>query len=449
MKRERYKPQISSLFSAVKSQGKNIKTFGLGLCELKLKPSRQVLRVFLPLSLRGLLAVGGSVAFSVIARRRKAPTKQSQSTKPLENKMKTSKNLFDSVCSFENLHLAYLRARKCKKYRDYVLEFSYNLEQNLLKLRKELLNQTYQHGSYREFIICDAKKRHIRAAPFRDRVVHHALCNIIEPIFDKSFIYDSYACREDKGTHRAIKRLQEFLKIESLLYAHNTSYCLQSDVSKYFNNIDHQILLSLIQRKIKDQKVIWLVKEILNSCHIRKIHENLFDFRITGIPIGNLTSQLFANIYLNELDQFVKHQLRIKYYIRYMDDFLVLHPSKQKLYQIKQETQAFLQKKLNLELHPKKVNIFPVKDGVCFLGYRNFKDYRLLRKDTVKRFIKRTKIYQKKLAHGLMTQKKFNNSLQSWSAYASFANSWRLRKKLLCSLRSPTAPATTTKNGQT
>ena len=126
--------------------------------------------------------------------------------------MKTCKNLFDKICSFENLQLAYLKARKCKRYRSEILKFSYNLEENLLRLQQELLTQTYHHGSYREFIVCDSKKRKIKAAPFRDRVVHHALCNIIEPIFDRGFIYDTYACRENKGTHRAIKRLERFIK---------------------------------------------------------------------------------------------------------------------------------------------------------------------------------------------------------------------------------------------
>lgn len=123
--------------------------------------------------------------------------------------------MFEKICSFENLHLAYLKARKCKRYRDQVLEFSYNLEENLLRLQEELLNQTYQHGDYREFTGYDSKKRRIKAAPFRDRVVHHTLCNIIEPIFDRGFIYSSFACRKEKGTHRAIKRLEKFLKSAS------------------------------------------------------------------------------------------------------------------------------------------------------------------------------------------------------------------------------------------
>jgi len=294
--------------------------------------------------------------------------------------MRSYKNLFEKICSFENLHLAYLKARTCKRYRSYILEFSFYLEENLLKLQEELQNQTYQHGRYREFIIHDSKKRHIKAAPFRDRVVHHALCNIIEPIFDKGFIYDSYACRKGKGTHRGVKRLQKFLKNEL------NKYCLKCDISKYFESIDHQILLSIIQKKISDKKTIWLIREIL---------ESTCEEPGKGIPIGNLTSQLFANIYLNELDQFVKHRLRVRYYLRYMDDFLILGKEKSYLWGILREIQKFLNNNLSLKLHPKKVQILPVRKGIDFLGYRVFKDYRLLRKSTVKRFIKRTKVYLK------------------------------------------------------
>lgn len=325
--------------------------------------------------------------------------------------MKTYNNLFEKICSFKNLHNAFLKARKCKKYRDYVLKFSFNLENNLLKLREELLTQTYLHGNYREFIVYDAKKRHIKAAPFRDRVVHHALCNIIDPIFNKSFVYDSYACRKDKGTHKALKRLRKYLK-NSIMYFtfKNLSYlkifCFQADISKYFNSIDHKVLLCLINKKITDKKVIWLIKNIIDSSYSKKIYQNLFNVKKIGIPIGNLTSQLFANIYLNELDQFVKHQIKIKYYIRYMDDFLVLHYSKKHLHKVKQKIKIFLKQKLELNLHPKKVNIFPIKNGIYFLGYINFKNYRLLNKHTVKRFLRKMKIYQKKLREELITQKK-------------------------------------------
>lgn len=335
--------------------------------------------------------------------------------------------MFNQICSFQNLYSAYLKARKCKRYRDEILKFSYNSEGNLLKLQEELTAQSYKHGGYRKFIVCDSKKRKIKAAPFRDRVVHHALCNYIEPIFDKGFIYDSYACRKGKGTHRAIKRLEKFLKSASDsvgggLLDERKIFCLKCDISKYFDSIDHRILLEVIKRKISDKKVIRLIAEILNSSYEKGPG--------TGIPIGNLTSQLFANIYLNELDQFIKHKLRIRHYLRYMDDFLFLDDDKKELHKIKKQVQEFLEDRLKLELHPKKADIFPVGKGIDFLGYQVFKNYRLLRKSTVKRFVKRMRIYQKMLAKKLLSEKKFNDSLQSWATYAKFADSYKLRKTL-------------------
>ena len=189
-------------------------------------------------------------------------------------------------------------------------------------------------------------------------------------------------------------------------------------------------MLTIIQKKIKDEKTMDLIKKIINSSCERKIYKNLFDFRIVGIPIGNLTSQLFANVYLNALDQFMKHQLREKSYIRYMDDFLILSPNKKELHLLKEKLREFLAGQLKLTLHPKKANIFPAEKGIDFLGYRIFRHYRLLRKSGVKRFIKRTKAYRKKIAKGEMTQEKFAHSLQSWLAYAVFGNSWRLRQKI-------------------
>ena len=341
--------------------------------------------------------------------------------------MKTHKNLFNRICTFDNLHQAYLGARKCKRYRQEILQFSWNLEENLLQIQDELKNQTYKHGQYIKFIIQDSKKREIKAAPFRDRVMHHALCNIIEPIFDHGFIYDSYACRKNKGTHRAIKRLEKFLRSvaereRERVDSRQQIYVLKCDISRYFASIDHKILLLIIKKKITDSKTLWLIKEIINSSFEQKPGR--------GIPIGNLTSQLFANIYLNALDQFVKHTLREKYYIRYMDDFLILDYNKKKLHLLKNQINQFLREKLKLEFHPQKANIFPANLGIDFLGYRIFGTHRLLRKSTVKRFVKRTRSYQKKLKENLMPEEKFNQSLQSWLAYAKFGNSWGLRRDL-------------------
>lgn len=335
--------------------------------------------------------------------------------------MKTHKHLFEKICSFKNLHSAYFKARKSKRYRSYVLKFNFNLEENLLDLQKNLLNLTYQPGPYCEFSICDSKKRLIKAPDFRDRVVHHALCNIIEPIFDKGFIYDSYACRRGKGTHLTIKRLEKFiksLKVKSKENAINAKiYCLKCDISKYFGDINHRLLFGFIAKQIQDKKVLWLVKQIIESDS-------------PGIPIGNLTSQLFANIYLNELDQFIKHHLRIKYYIRYMDDFLILSHDKNYLRSIKEQIRIFLRDYLKLELHPKKAEIFPIDKGVDFLGYIILDNHRRLRKSTVKRFIKRMKIYKKRIIKGKMNKRFFEFSLWSWFAYARFANSWKLRRCL-------------------
>ncbi|MDD3006940.1 MAG: reverse transcriptase/maturase family protein [Candidatus Pacebacteria bacterium] len=346
--------------------------------------------------------------------------------------MKTYKNLYEEICSFENLHLAYLKARKGKRYRNEILEFSYNLEENLLKLQTELRNQTYKHGSYREFIVCDSKKRLIKAAPFRDRVVHHALCNIIEPIFEKGFIYDSYACREGKGTHKAIKRVERFWQSaeDSRGLDEKDLYCLQCDVSKYFDSIDHKTLLAIIKRKIIDGRTLCLIEKIINSDWHKKVFENLFEFRFSGIPIGNLTSQLFANIYLNELDRFVKHSLREKFYVRYMDDFLILSFDKRKLQHLKKVIKEFLTDCLALTLHPKKANIFPISKGIDFLGYRIFRQYKLLRKSTVRRFVKRTKRFRKKLQGGKMAEKKFDDSVRSWLTYAKFGDTRGLLKDM-------------------
>ena len=341
--------------------------------------------------------------------------------------MKTYKKFFNKICSFDNLHLAYLKARKAKRYRSCVLEFSRNLEENLLNIQSNLINLIYKPGPYKEFIIYDSKKRQIKAPEFSDRIVHHALLNIIEPIFDRGFIYDSYACRKNKGVHRAVKRLEYFLRslsVKSWVQEEEYKtrpriYCLKCDISKYFESINHEILFNLLKKKIADQKVLILFKKIIDSIPSEK-----------GIPIGNLTSQFFANVYLNELDQFIKHCLRCRYYLRYMDDFLILDFHKKKLHQTKEIIRGFLKDELKLELHPQKTNIFPTNKGIDFLGYVVFDHYKLLRKSTVKRFLNRTKFYKRKLIERKISKKQFNFSLNAWLGYAGFANSYQLRKNL-------------------
>jgi retron-type reverse transcriptase len=321
--------------------------------------------------------------------------------------MKTHSNIFEKAFSFENLLAAYMRARRGKQGRHEIATFGWRLEAKLLQLREELLSGSYAHGAYRHFIVSDSKRREIQAAPFRDRVVHHAVVAALEPIFEKGFIYDTYACRVGKGTQAALERFEQF--------SHVSSYVLSMDISKYFANIDHAILFSLLKRKIRDTRMLALCQCIIAST------ENSPG---RGIPIGNLTSQLFANMYLNEFDQYAKHTLRLRRYIRYMDDVAILSDDKKELHEVKEAAAAFLHERLGLTLHPRKVQLMPTETGVDFLGYRIYPHYRQLRKSTVTRFIARMK--REKLRGGGASK----DSIRSWLVYAREANSHGLLRSL-------------------
>jgi retron-type reverse transcriptase len=336
--------------------------------------------------------------------------------------MKRYSNLFGKIYEFGNLMKAYYDAAKCKRYTPRIMEFTYDLERNVLKLQEELLSQRYRHGGYQEFYVYDPKKRKISAASFRDRVAHHALCNVIEPIFERTFIHDSYACRAGKGTHAAVDRLTGFLRESS--YVDTGCYALKCDIRKYFESIDHKILLELIMRKIKDWKTIWLIGEILKS--------NDTD---SGIPIGNLTSQLFANIYLDKLDHFVKEGLRIRHYIRYVDDFVILENSKKTLHGTKEKIRSFLSERLKLALHPKKQVIFPAYLGIDFLGYKVWTKHTLLRKQNVRRMRWKLKKFQRLYQDGTVSLEKIRQSIASWLGHAAHANTYNLRKKLFSEFR--------------
>ena len=236
--------------------------------------------------------------------------------------MKTYRRLYEQVCDWDNVYLAYRKARKGKRGRPPAADFEFDLEANLVELRRELQEKTYCPGAYTSFHIHEPKRRLISAAPFRDRVVHHALCNVIEPLFDRSFIFDSYANRVGKGTHAALDRCQE--------YARRYHYVLQCDVEQFFPSLDLAILRETLARKLADPDVLWLIDGILAS-GIGVLSEEyemawfpgddlLAATRPRGLPIGNLTSQFWANCYLNPLDHFVKRDLRCGGYVRYVDD---------------------------------------------------------------------------------------------------------------------------------
>ncbi len=324
-------------------------------------------------------------------------------------------NIYSEIISLKNLILAWKRARKGKTKKYYVKEFEENLAYNLKILYNELNSQTYKPRPLKTFILRDPKTRKISKSAFRDRIVHHALCNIIEPIFDKKFIYDSCANRKRKGNLFAIKRFELFMGKAT----HNLSkqaFCLKADIKHYFEEIDRDILLKIINRTIKDENTIYLIKLILNNFREER-----------GMPLGNLTSQFFANTYLNELDFFVKHKLNARHYIRYVDDFVIFNTSKKKLMIWENEVNKFLNKKLKLELHPDKSRIINLSKGVDFVGFRNFYYYKLLRKRNIKNMRRKIDSFNKRE----ITYKKLFESFQGWNAYAKWSNSHNLRKKLI------------------
>ncbi len=341
--------------------------------------------------------------------------------------MKTYNNLYPKVYSMRNLIAAWKNARKGKTKKDYVIEFEKNLRDNLIALHYELKYFYYKPKTLITFILRDPKTRKISKSDFRDRIVHNALVMVIEPIFDKTFIYDSYANRKGKGNLSAIKRLRKFMgkvsrngKVEGWFNNNQIKgYCLKADIKHYFQEVDHEIFLNIIEKKIKDEGVIWLVKRILDN-------NASGNYSGKGMPLGNLTSQFFANVYLNELDYFIKHWLKARYYIRYVDDFILLNSSKEQLIS-GGAIEDFLIKNLRLELHPDKSKIIPLSKGIDFVGFRNFYHYKLLRKRNIRNMERKiSKFTDKEISKDKMAE-----IFQGWNAYAKWADSFNLRLNIL------------------
>jgi retron-type reverse transcriptase len=288
---------------------------------------------------------------------------------------------FEEIISLDNLLEAWQEFIKGKRDRKDVQEFSLNLMDNIFSLYHDLSNHTYKHGDYQAFNINDPKPRCIYKALVRDRLLHHAIYRILYLFFDRTFTADSYSCRVKKGTHRALDRFRHFFRIVS---KNNTRICwvLKCDIRRFFDNIDHETLLDILDKYITDQEIIRLLKGVIDSFH--KTPNK-------GLPLGNLTSQLFVNIYMNEFDQFVKHKLKVEYYIRYADDFVILSQDKSWLEELTFKIGDFLQEKLQLELHPNKVYIKTISSGVDFLGWIHFPEHRVLRTATKRRMINRMK----------------------------------------------------------
>lgn len=289
--------------------------------------------------------------------------------------------------------------------------YARNLMDNIVGLHDELVNKKYKHSGYKSFYINDPKRRLIHKASVRDRLLHHAVYRILYPFFDKTFIVDSFSCRNEKGTHKAIRRFRNLAFRVSKNHT-RTCWVLKCDIKKFFASINHEILLAILREYIPDQNILWLLQNVIFSFHTQSIEG-------VGLPLGNLTSQLFANIYMNKFDQWVKHRLKSHYYVRYADDFVFFSRDKFRLEEARIKIQEFLQTSLKLALHPNKVFIKTVASGVDFLGWISFPDYRILRTKTKKRMFRNIRQAPKEA------------NIQSYLGFLSHGNSQNLQRDVL------------------
>lgn len=343
--------------------------------------------------------------------------------------MKRYGNLWPEIIDYDNLLKAARLAQKGKRYRENVLEFNYNLAHQLTNIQAELSAQCYCPGEYKTFKIRDPKPRIISAAPYRDRVVHHALCNVVMPILDRCLIDDTYANRLGYGTHRALRRFIHFTR--------TSRYVLKCDIRKYFPSIDHEILKTLIRRKLKCFKTLWLIDTIIDASNPQEsivVHFPGDDLltpleRRRGLPIGNLTSQHFSNYYLAGFDHFIKEQLHIRKYLRYMDDFALFSDHLTQLIEAREAIKSYLNQ-LRLLLHPVKTQIIATRFGVNFVGYRILPDRVRVCNYNLRLARRRCRHLKAAYAAGEIDVEDWVQSLRSWDAHLQHGNTYRLRKKI-------------------
>lgn len=346
--------------------------------------------------------------------------------------MKTYKHLYEKICDFENIYLAWRKARKGKRRRVQPAQFERVQDDELLAIQNELQTQTYKPGAYHNFFVHDPKKRLISASPFRDRVVHHALYRVIEPIWEARFIEDTYANRTGKGTHTALDRVQHFSR--------KYKYVLQCDVKQFFPSIDHALLKKEFSRLICDEKTLWLCDQIVKSGEGVLTEEYKMNWftgddlfavnRPRGLPIGNLTSQFWANVYLNGFDHFVKRDLKCSAYVRYVDDFVLFANDTKTLLNWRA---VIIQKlaELRLSLHEESAQVYPVNTGIPFLGFRVYPEHRLVKRRKVIHFRRKLRRLLIGYADGNIPVEKIGLSIKGWINHVRFADSWGLRRAML------------------
>jgi len=318
-------------------------------------------------------------------------------------------HIFENIISIENLLEAWKEFLRGKRGKKDVQEFSLNLMDNIFALHNDLFNHSYKHGTYQAFKINDPKPRDIHKASVRDRLVHHAIYRALYPFFAKTFIADSYSCQIGKGTHRAINRFRQFSRIVSK-NSTRTCWILKCDIKKFFASIDHAILIDILRQRISDHDALWFFQEIIESFKTEPGR---------GLPLGNLTSQLLVNIYMNEFDQFAKHKLKAKYYIRYADDFAMFSEDREWLQELITVIENFLSLKLKLKLHQDKVFIKTLSSGVDFLGWIHFADHQVLRTATKRRMMRR------------LEQNKSLATVNSYLGLLKHGNAYKIKRNYL------------------
>mgnify|MGYP003800669027 CR=1 FL=1 len=315
---------------------------------------------------------------------------------------------YNNIISVENLLATWERFLRGKRNKKDVMIFQSKLSENIIDLHNSLKTRTYKHGEYSAFNISDPKPRNIHKAAVRDRFLHHLIYKELYFYFDKRFIYDSYSCRENKGTHRALDRFRCFARKVSKNNT-KTCYVLKGDIKKFFASINHDILRSILKRHIEDEEILWLINQVIKSFYTTRDG--------VGLPLGNLTSQLLVNVYMNEFDKFVKQELRVKYYIRYADDFAIFSDDRDSLEELLLKIEKFLDEKLKLKLHEHKVYIKTYASGVDFLGWVHFPYHRQIRTTTKRKILRKLKRYSKP------------ETINSYRGLLSHGDTYELRRK--------------------